>query len=106
VHKVLATLFSYHTQWAATEHRPQSGHSAELTLRRSAKERPRLVILTFRPHALLQALLQATVLTSVPIVFVDGTVLCAPACVAELLTDATLEETFTAFTTYYAIMTT
>lgn len=52
---------------------------------------------TFSPHAHLEALLQPAVLALVAMVLVHRAVAVAPARVAQVATDAPLEETFTPY---------
>lgn len=62
--------------------------------------------LTFGPHAHGQTFLQATVLTPVAVQLCHRAVSGTPASIAQLFSDGTLKETFTALAAYGSIMAT
>jgi len=59
---------------------------------------------TFSPHADLDALFEATVLTLVTMVLVDGTVPTAAARVSQVSTDRALEEALAAFARQHSVV--
>lgn len=64
----------------------------------------RFMCCTFSLHAHRQTLLVATVLTSVPLAFVDDTVLVVSAGVGQVFADGAFEETFAALAAVHAVV--